>query len=66
MYFTSHKKNAKSTELYKLGAFCCEETRKRCVDIGKNAKKVRKSITDFLDQFDNFTYKLFIMRKLFE
>ena len=33
---------------------------------GKNAKKVRKSITDFLDQFDNFTYKLFIIRKLFE
>ena len=25
-------------------AFFCEETRKRCVSVGKNAKKVRKSI----------------------
>ena len=27
-------------------AFFCEETRKRCVDVGKNAKKVRESNND--------------------
>ena len=40
----SWKKPSLSTWL-----FSCEETRKRCVSVGKNAKKVRNLI-------DNFTY----------
>ena len=36
----------KSTHLSgrQMFCFCCEETRKRCASVGKNAKKVRKSI----------------------
>jgi hypothetical protein len=41
-YFTQRRRISLKKALAEASAFLCEEAHKRCVSVGKNAKKVRK------------------------